>query len=139
MGLDNMIKIFMPLIVIVLNIYDIGTFINYQSLGYNYDIGVTQATRLNDTSISVTVEVFNHYDDTLYVGEYNLEAYRNDTQEGLDRVSCGNGFQVVLNKNQSGSGTVCWISDRSLANTDITIVYNHSFFIKGTVGWKLKK
>lgn len=88
MGLDNMIKIFMPLIVIVLNIYDIG---------------VTQATRLNDTSISVTVEVFNHYDDTLYVGEYNLEAYRNDTQEGLDRVSCGNGFQVVLNKNQTGA------------------------------------
>jgi len=135
MGVNMILKLFLP-IVISLIIYPVGTFINVQLFGYNYDIGLTIATRTSATTAVTTFEVTNYHKDTLFVGEPNIEARRADTGEYLSQVSCLDGFQVQLGKDETGKGSVCWNDDESLRNTKIIVIYNHSIFVNKTAMWE---
>lgn len=126
--------IFLAIVMIQVALYPVGTFFRYQSIGYEYEMGLTGATIFEENnSVVATFQVTNYHKDKLFVGEPNVEAYNLDTGEVLDKFSCLSGFQVILNQYQTDSGQVCWISSTKLKR--VKIIYYHSAFSGETFGW----
>lgn len=126
--------IFLAIVMIQVVLYPVGTFFRYQASGYNYDMGLTDAVVFEENnSIVATFQVTNYHEDTLFVGEPNVEAYNLDTGKTLDKFSCLKPFQVILNQNQTGKGQVCWYSNTPVER--IKIIYYHSAFSGETFGW----
>lgn len=126
--------IFLAIVMIQVVLYPIGTFFNYQSIGYNYDMGLADAIVFDENnSLVATFQVTNYHQDKLFVGVPNVEAYNLDTGKTLDKFSCLSGFQVILGQNQTGSGQVCWVSSTKLNR--VKIIYYHSAFSGETFGW----
>jgi len=129
-----MIRLFLPVFLFQLLAWPIGTFHNYKSLQYDYVVGVTTAVIIDNT-VTTTIEVQNLQEGTLYVGEFNVNAYDADTGKYLEKFSCLAGFQVILEENQTGRGNVCWKSEKQLKN--VVIVYSHSAFTTNNFAWKV--
>lgn len=129
-----MIRLFLPVFLFQLIAWPIGTFHNYKSLQYDYVVGVTTAVIIGNT-VTTTIEVQNLRDGTLYVGEFNFDAYDSDTGKYIEKFSCLAGFQVILEKNQTGKGNICWKLENPIEN--VTIVYSHSAFITNNFAWKV--
>lgn len=130
--------IFLAIIMVQVALYPIGTFFNYQSIGYNYDMGLTDAVVFDENnSIVATFQVTNYHKDKLFVGEPNVEGYNLENGKVLDKFSCLRPFQVILNQNQTGNGQVCWMSATPLKR--IKIVYYHSAFSGETFGWIVER
>lgn len=132
--MNNIIRLFLPVFISQFLIWPIGTFQSYKSLQYDYVVGVTTAVIIGNT-VTTTIEVQNLRDGTLYVSEFNVDAYDADTGKYLEKFTCLAGFQVILEKNQTGKGNVCWKSENPLKN--VTIVYSHSAFITNNFAWKV--
>jgi hypothetical protein len=126
--------IFLAIVVIQVALYPVGTFFHYESTGYEYEMGLTDATFFEENnSLVATFQVTNYHQNKLFVGEPNVEAYNLDTGKTLDKFSCLRPFQVILNQNQTDSGQVCWISSTKLNR--VKIIYYHSAFSGETFGW----
>lgn len=126
--------IFLAIVMMQVALYPVGTFFRYESTGYVYEMGLTDAPIFEENnSIVATFQVTNYHQDKLFVGEPNVEAYNIDTGKTLDKFSCLRPFQVVLNQNQTDSGQVCWISSTKLNR--VKIIYYHSAFSGETFGW----
>lgn len=130
--------IFLAIVMIQVALYPVGTFFSYQSIGYEYEMGLTDATIFEENnSIVVTFQVTNYHQNKLFVGEPNIEAYNLDTGEVLDKLPCLNEFQVILNQNQTDSGQVCLLSSTSPKR--VKVIYYHSAFSGETFGWIIEK
>lgn len=132
--MTDIIRLFLPVFIFQIVTWPVGTFHNYKSLQYDYVVGVTTAVIIGNT-VTTTIEVQNLRDGALYVGEFNVDAYDSDTGKYLEKFTCLAGFQVILEKNQTGKGNVCWKSDNQLKN--VVIVYSHSAFITNNFAWKV--
>lgn len=126
--------IFLAIIMVQVALYPVGTFFGYKSIGYEYEMGLTDAVIFQENnSIVATFQVTNYHQDKLFIGEPNVEAYNLDTGKILDKFSCLRPFQVILDQNETESGQVCWFSPTKLDR--VKIIYYHSAFSGETFGW----
>ena len=132
--MNDVIRLFLPVFIFQIVTWPVGTFYNYKALQYDYVVGVTTAVIIGNT-VTTTIEVQNLRDGTLYVGEFNFDAYDSDTGKYIEKFSCLAGFQVILEKNQTGKGNICWKLENPIEN--VTIVYSHSAFITNNFAWKV--
>lgn len=132
------LKLFLP-VVLALVIYPIGTIVPVKLIGYNYEVSTTSVAIINGrdggTSIIAGVKATNYHDDVLFIGEFNFRAFDDSNQE-LKQVSCADGVDFQLGKNQSDTGTMCWTSGKTL--TDVMITYDHSIFNQKVAIWSTK-
>lgn len=134
----TIIKVFLPLIVAV-SVFPVGTIIPVKLTGYNYEVSTTSVAIINGrdggTSIIAGVKATNYHDNLLFIGEFNFRAFDDSNQE-LKQVSCADGVDFQLGKNQSDTGTMCWISGKAI--TDVIITYDHSVFNQKVAIWSTK-